>query len=225
MTESNDLPQRPRAVPEPTLRRLPLYYRYLKGLPAPSGSVSCTQIGAELELDPTQVRKDIEATGIVGRPRTGYTVSELISAIERFLGWDSVTEAVMVGVGSLGQALLGYERFSQCGLNIVAAFDADPGKVGHTIRGREVQSIDTLAEVVRTRRIGVAILTVPAGAAQQVADLLVREGVKAIWNFAPLRLRVPPEILVHNEDLYCSLASLSAKLVQRGLERSQKTQA
>lgn len=204
-----------RVAPEPTLRRLPLYHRYLKVLQDGGvTTVSCTKIGMALSLDPTQVRKDIEVTGIVGRPKTGYGVADLADAIERFLGWDNATEAFLVGAGSLGAALLGYHKFAECGLQIVAAFDADPAKVGGQIHGKHVLAIEQLPDLMQRMHVPIGIITVPAAVAQRVADLMVTGGVRAIWNFAPVHLNVPADVIVHNEDLYCSLAALSQKLRQ-----------
>jgi redox-sensing transcriptional repressor len=204
-----------KSVPEPTLRRLPLYHRFLKEVAA-SGreNVSCTDIGLDLKLDPTQVRKDLEAAGIEGRPRVGYVLCDLITGIERFLGWNNVHETFLVGVGSMGAALLGYKKFEQCGLNIVAAFDADLSKAGTQIHGKRVLPVEQLVDLAQRMHILIGIITVPAAAAQGVADLMVRGGIRAIWNFAPIRLRVPEFTIVHNEDLYCSLASLSQKLAK-----------
>lgn len=211
-----------RPVPEPTLRRLPLYHRYVEGLKEEGQvSVSCTQIGAMLGLDPTQVRKDIEVTGIVGRPRVGYGVAELLKAIETFLGWDNISSAFLVGAGSLGSALLGYTKFQQYGLEIVAAFDSDPAKANKRIHDKVVLPLSKMADLAERMHVHIGIITVPAGAAQRVADLMVEGGIRAIWNFAPVRLQVPEKVIVHNEDLYCSLASLSQKLAQQ-LQQEQR---
>jgi redox-sensing transcriptional repressor len=205
----------PRAVSEPTLKRLPLYHRFLKELlQRGQDSVSCTDIGGELKLDPTQVRKDLEAAGISGRPRIGYATAEVVDGIERFLGWKKVSEAFLVGAGSMGSALLGYRKFEECGLKIVAAFDSDPAKIGLNIHGKYVLALEKLADLTQRMHVLIGIITVPAAEAQAVADALVAGGVRAIWNFAPVRLRLPEHIIVHNEDLYCSLASLSQKLAQ-----------
>lgn len=205
----------PRAVSEPTLKRLPLYHRFLKELlQQEQDSVSCTDIGEELKLDPTQVRKDLEAAGISGRPRIGYATVAVVDGIERFLGWKKVSEAFLVGAGSMGSALLGYRKFEECGLKIVAAFDSDPDKIGQKIHGKHVLALDKLANLAERMHVLIGIITVPAEEAQRVAERLVAGGVRAIWNFAPVRLRVPEHIIVHNEDLYCSLASLSQKLAQ-----------
>jgi redox-sensing transcriptional repressor len=205
----------PKSVPEPTLRRLPLYHRFLKEMAAAGReNISCTDIGLDLKLDPTQVRKDLEAAGIEGRPRVGYVLCDLIYGIEHFLGWNNVHETFLVGAGSMGAALLGYKKFEQCGLSIVAAFDADPLKAGTRIHGKRVLPISQLVELASRMHILIGIITVPAAAAQNVAELMVQGGIRAIWNFAPIRLRIAEPIIVHNEDLYCSLASLSQKLAK-----------
>src|SRR5208283_5483657 len=126
-------------ISQPSLRRLPLYHHYLTELQARGiGHVSCSMIGAELNLVPVQVRKDLQYTGIIGKPKTGYLVPELIHAIESFLGWNNVNDAFLAGVGNLGTALLGHERFTRFGLRIVAAFDSDPVKVDQWVHGKAV---------------------------------------------------------------------------------------
>jgi redox-sensing transcriptional repressor len=162
-----------------------------------------------------QVRKDLQYTGIVGKPKTGYSVPELVQAIETFLGWNNVNEAFLVGAGNLGTALLGHERFSKFGLRIVAAFDTDPEKIGQSIHDKAVLPLEKLAELAQRMSIHLGIITAPAEVAQAVADEMVKAGMQAIWNFAPVRLKVPAHIFVHNEDLYSSLASLSWKLAMR----------
>jgi len=203
----------PRPVSEPTLKRLPLYHRFLKEWGAAGhATVSCTDIGQDLELDPTQVRKDLESVGVAGRPRVGYVLASVTAELERFLGWSNVHDAFLVGAGSMGSALLGYRKFEQCGLKIVTAFDQDPLKIGAKIHGKHVLPLAKLPNLAQRMHILIGILTVPAEPAQAVADLMVAGGIRAIWNFAPIRLHTPPHVLVHNEDLYCSLAALSQKL-------------
>ncbi|MGA2245558.1 MAG: redox-sensing transcriptional repressor Rex [Verrucomicrobiota bacterium] len=202
-----------RIVSEPTLKRLPLYHRFLKEWQAAGHeTVSCTDIGEDLDLDPTQVRKDLEAVGVAGRPRIGYVLSNLTDGLEQFLGWNNVNDAFLVGAGSMGSALLGYRKFEQCGLKIVAAFDLDPSKIGTLIHGKHVLALDKLANLAERMHILIGIITVPATEAQAVADLMVAGGIRALWNFAPVRVRVPADVIVHSEDLYCSLAALSQKL-------------
>lgn len=204
------------SIPEPSLRRLPQYHHYLTELEVKGvGRVSCSAIGRDLKLIPVQVRKDLQFTGIIGKPKTGYSVSELIMAIETFLGWNNVNEAFLVGAGNLGTALLGHERFSKFGLRIVAAFDTDPNKIGQWIHGKAVLSLDKLSDLAPRMSIHMGIITAPTEVAQVIADEMVKGGIQAIWNFAPIKLNVPEHIIVHNEDLYSSLASLSWKLAKR----------
>ena len=206
----------PPPIPQASLKRLPQYHHYLMDLEAKGiRQVSCTMIGADLNCVPVQVRKDLQYTGIIGKPKTGYSVPELIQAIETFLGWNNVTEAFLVGAGNLGTALLGHERFSKFGMRIVAAFDTDPNKVGKWIHERAILPLEELDDLARRMSIHLGIITTPAETAQAVADEMVRAGILAIWNFAPVRLKVPENIFVHNEDLYSSLASLSWKLSRR----------
>jgi len=206
---------RKKTIPLPSLRRLPTYHHYLKEIQEKGvGFVSCTSIGNYLKLDPTQIRKDLEITDIVGKPKVGYAVVELIGAIETFLGWNNANEAFLAGAGNLGSALLGYERFKNTGLNIIAAFDSNPLLVGTLNHGKEVLPLDRLVELAKRMSVHIGIITVPAPAAQRVADLMVEGGIKAIWNFAPVHLRLPDDIIVQNEDLYNSLASLSHKLAK-----------
>ena len=204
------------SIPQAVLRRLPQYHHYLIQLEATGArQVSCSIIGRDLNLVPVQVRKDLQYTGIVGKPKTGYAVRGLIEAIETYLGWNNVNEAFLVGAGNLGTALLGHERFSRFGLRIVAAFDTDSTKIGQRIYDRAVLPLEKLEELAPRMGIHLGIITTPAEAAQSVADQMVAAGILAIWNFTPCRLRVPGNIFVHNEDLYASLASLSWKLARR----------
>ncbi len=203
-------------IPEASLRRLPQYHHYL--IDAESRGVlqiSCSTIGRDLNFTPIQVRKDLQYTGIVGKPKMGYSVRELIQAIELFLGWNNANEAFLAGTGNLGTALLGHERFSRFGLHIVAAFDTDPTKIGQSIYGKTVLPMAKLSDLARRMVIHLGIITTPAGAAQNVANAMVEAGILAIWNFTPCKLRVPKYVFVRNEDLYSSLASLSWKLAQR----------
>ena len=200
-------------IPEPTLRRLPAYCQYLRRL-AHEGAktVSCTDIGRELHSDPTQVRKDLAVTGIVGRPKVGYQVDELYGTIKTFLGWNNAQDAFLVGVGSLGAALLGYTGFTDHGLQIVAGFDVDETRAGQTVHGRPIYPVDKLPGLARRMQVHLGVITVPAAAAQSVADLMVEGGIRAIWNFAPTAIKVPEGIIVQTENLFPSLGVLSSKL-------------
>ena len=211
--QSDDAKTRRREIPEASLRRLPIYYRFLQKM-AVDGvvRVSCADLARGLGLDPTQVRKDIEMTGIVGKPRFGYPLVHLIGWLENFLGWNRAKSAVLAGAGSLGSALLGYEKFRKHGMEIMAVFDIDGAKIGQRIHGKEVQPLGFLPDFVRRTHTLLGLIATPADAAQSVADLMVTGGIRAIWNFAPAHIRVPERVILQNEDLYHSLASLSFKL-------------
>jgi redox-sensing transcriptional repressor len=174
--------------------------------------VSCSHIGQALNLDPTQIRKDLAVTGIVGKPKVGYDLQSLLESIEAFLGWNNVTDAFLVGAGSLGTALLGYQQFNTYGLSIVAAFDNDPEKIGHTVHGKEVLPIEKLPDLAQRMHVTVGIITVPADAAQGVADVMVLGGLRGLWNLAPTPLSVPDGVIVQNDDLFSSLAVLFNRL-------------
>jgi redox-sensing transcriptional repressor len=204
-----------KATPGPTLRRLATYHHFLKRLEGIRREVvSCTHIAQELRLDPTQVRKDIEATGIVGKAKVGYDVGCLVRSIEEFLGWNNTTDAFLVGAGAMGTALLGYEGFRGLGLNIVAAFDANAAKIGTEVHGKTVLPIEKLVDLAQRMHVLIGIITVPGEAAQQVADRMLEGGIKAIWNFAPVPVNVPEDIIIENVHLSSSLAVLSSKLAK-----------
>lgn len=214
MSEStNNSTQTLKIAPVPTLRRLPVYLDLLKRLQqAETENVSCTRIANELDILPIQVRKDIEITGIRGTPRIGYSVAEMIRAIEAFLGWDNTHHAFLVGAGHLGSAIMGYQGFRENGLEIVAAFDIDAAIIGTSIHGIRVLPLSKLSDLARRMKIKIGIITVPAQAAQSAADLMTDAGIKAIWNFAPAHLNVPPNIILQNEHLAASFAILSQRL-------------
>ena len=202
-----------------TLRRLPVYLSYLKHIPQrETATISATGIAAALNLNEVQVRKDLSAGSSSGRPKIGYAVRDLIHDIEQFLGYNNAEDAVLVGAGNLGKALLSYESFKDHGLNIVAAFDVDREVVGGKISGKPVYETSQIEHICRRLRIRMGILTVPSVAAQEACDALVRGGVRAIWNFTPTHLDVPDSVLVLNENLVSSIAVLSKRLNERLME-------
>lgn len=206
--------QTTKAIPEPTLRRLPLYYQYLKKVQTEKKSeyISCTQIGNELSILPIQVRKDLEIAEASGKPKLGYSVKGLLENIEDFLGWNNTTDAYIVGVGNLGSALLGYQGFKEYGLNIIAVFDADESKTGKTIHGRMIFPVEKLPEMIKRMGIKIGILTVPAHSAQELTNMMVGAGIRAIWNFSPVKIMVSQGVIVQHENLASSLVVLSKKL-------------
>jgi redox-sensing transcriptional repressor len=165
------------------------------------------------------VRKDLAITGIIGKPKRGYPVEALINAIERFLRWDSVQDAVLVGVGNLGTALMGYREFQFHGLNLVAAFDKAPEKIGSVIHGVKVLPADTMENQLRSFGVKIAILTVPSSSAQETADILIRSGVEGIWNFTNVKLKVPDTVVVQKEDLSSGYAMLCVMMQARAMEK------
>ncbi|MGH2270746.1 redox-sensing transcriptional repressor Rex [Anaerohalosphaeraceae bacterium U12dextr] len=200
------------SVSVPTVRRLPLYMTILKEIESSSEHVSSTLIADRLGLEQIQVRKDLAGIGVTGQPAVGFNVRELIGAIERLLGWDNMRDAILVGAGNLGQALLGYDGFARYGLNIVAAFDSNPEIIGMKIHGKPVFDIELLSSLTERMHIQIGILTVPGKVAQPVADMLIKAGIHAIWNFTPVKLSVSDNTIVEQVDLAASLAVLSSKL-------------
>jgi redox-sensing transcriptional repressor len=205
------------------VKRMPAYLQLLRVLQAEGQEfVSGTVLASVHNLESVIVRKDLAMTGAVGTPRIGFAITELITAIERFLGWDNQTKAVLVGVGSLGTALLGYHGFQYLGFRIVGAFDRDPNTIGQWVHGRKVQAMDQLLPFVRRGEILLGVLTVPAQAAQETAEAMVRAGIKGIWNFSPTKLQLPDEVVSQKEDLAEGLAVLSHRLHQIRVIRSSK---
>lgn len=199
-------------ISKAVLKRLPGYLAYLKNIPEhASPYISATALANALGMGEVQVRKDLAAVSDGGRPKIGYLRESLIEDISQFLGYDNTTDAILVGAGKLGQALLGYSGFSAYGLNILAAFDVEPF-APVTEEGKPIYNIDQLENFCRTNNVLMGIITVPARYAQQVCDRLIQCGIKAIWNFAAVHLDVPANILVQNENMATSLAVLSMHL-------------
>jgi redox-sensing transcriptional repressor len=209
---SEDSPSN-RTIPLPTIRRMPNYLRITRDfLEEGRDWISTTDFSEILDLKPIQVRKDLAFTGLAGKPRLGFEVPLLIKAITDLLGWNNSTDAILVGAGALGSAILGFRGFDEHGLNIVAAFDANPALVGTEIHGKTVFALDKLANLVGRMGITMGIITVPEAVGQETADRLVGAGIKGIWNFSPVKLRVPDDVIVQREDLSSGLAVLSVKL-------------
>lgn len=199
-------------ISKSVLKRLPGYLTYLKNMPEGSPMhISATALANALGMGEVQVRKDLAMVSDGGRPKIGYLREALIDDIEQFLGYDNTNDAVLIGAGKLGQALMGYQGFGAYGLNILAAFDADP-KMDATEEGKPVYHISHLESYCRKNKVLMGIITVPGEHAQEVADQLIACGIKAIWNFAPAHLEVPEGTLVQYENMATSLAVLSMHL-------------
>lgn len=196
------------------LERLIRYYRYLSELTSKRTveTVTSAQLGAALDIDPTQVRKDFGAIGLMGISRVGYEVCEVCRAIRNVFGFNRPYSSVLVGTGHLGSALLQYKGFSRYGLRIVAAFDNDPEKVGTEIAGIPVHSTRSLKSYIKNHQIRMAIITTPVSVSQEITDRLADAGVKAIWNFSPTRLHAPEDILIRNEHISLGLAQVAYHL-------------
>ena len=197
-----------------TLNRLPFYMEYLKSIKNEGEMyISSTSIAKKLKLNDVQVRKDLAlVSSSGGKPKVGYEIDELILDIETFLGFKNNNKAVLICVGSLGRALLNYTGFDNYGLSIVKAFDVSLQKIGKRVNGIEILSLDDISKFCKDNNIHIVIITVPHEQAQEVCDVLVSSGVKAIWNFAPTKLSVPEDILIQNENMASSLAVLSRHL-------------
>ncbi len=199
-------------ISKSVLKRLPGYLAYLKTLSdSPSPYISATTLANALGMGEVQVRKDLAAVSNGGRPKIGYLRESLIEDIEQFLGYDNTTDAVLIGAGKLGQALLGYNGFADYGLNILAAFDLNPVSDA-TDEGKPIYHMDKLECFCKANKVLMGIITVPASVAQAACDQLISCGIKAIWNFAPTHLEVPQNILVQNQNMATSLAVLSMHL-------------
>ena len=199
-------------ISKSVLKRLPVYLSYLKSLPEGSAIyISATALANALGMGEVQVRKDLAMVSDGGRPKIGYLRERLMEDISQFLGYDNTTDAILVGAGKLGQALLGYSGFEEYGLNILAGFDIHP-TIEKTEEGKPILPMSELENFCKMNKVLMGIITVPAQYAQQVCDQLIACGIKAVWTFAPVHLDVPDNILVQNENMATSLALLSMHL-------------
>jgi redox-sensing transcriptional repressor len=203
---------KPRIPAAPSVRRLPSYLHIINNLPQEGEYISGTLIAEELDVDSIQVRKDLAITGVIGKPKLGYHIETLRSAIENFLGWDKGQDAVLVGVGNLGSALMGYSELIVLGLNIVAAFDSNPKMIGKRVHSIPILNAKTMDIQIRNFGAKIAILTVPAAAAQETADILIQAGITGIWNFTNVKLKTPDGVIVQKEDLSSGYAMLCVRM-------------
>ncbi len=196
------------------LQRLPIYLQYLKeqrdcGVQL----ITSPMIAKTFNFSEEQVKKDLQVvTSLKGKPNTGRDIHQLIYDIEDFLGYHNVSDTIIVGVGHLGEAFMNYHGFKNYGLNILAGFDVDKDKIDKIINGKKVFPMSKLENLIQRLNIQIAILTTPAGVSQEVAERLEKCGIKAIWNFAPVNLKLGANVVIENVDLASSLAVLSHKL-------------
>ena len=195
-----------------TMGRIPTYLKYLKDKALKTENISATTLAKELGLGEVQVRKDLGAVSGAGRPKTGYNVSELIAVLEKFLAHDENSNVVIVGAGKLGRALLDYGGFRDYGLDIMAAFDKAVDTPEKSNLGKPVYSMDMLDDFCKENNIRIGVIAVPVQSAQEVCNRFIKNGIKAIWCFAPCTLDVPDNIPVQYENMALSLAYLNKKI-------------
>ena len=198
-------------VSKKLLNRLPAYLNHLKTLPKETEHVSAAAIARALGLGEVQVRKDLAKISNTGRRRTGRIREQLIFDIEKYLDFAADTGTIVMGTGRLGMALLDYDGFDEAGLNVMAGFDLQPTRE-QTERGKPIYPMTRLETFCTRYQVHIGIIAVPAESAQDVCDSLIACGVEAIWNFAPVRLRVPEDVIVKNENLALSLTALRVEL-------------
>ncbi len=205
-----------RKVAESTVRRLSLYLRFLEEFEEQGiDTISSEALASRGGTTSAQVRKDLSFFGSFGKRGLGYAVPELAGRLREILGLERRYRVAVIGAGKIGSALVQYRGFGQRGFDIVAIFDADPAKIGREWNGLAVQDIANLETELARQPVDMAVLVTPAEAAQPVADRLVRLGVRAILNFAPLQLTVPAEVVVKTVNLALELETLSYALTNR----------
>ena len=200
-------------LPEPTLRRLPWYLAYVNLLHLQKVEyVSSTQIAKDINVDASQIAKDLSFLNIKGKTRIGYEVETLVNELSDFLGFRVVHKAFMIGVGSLGSALIQDQGLSQYGLNIVAGFDINPEIIGKTICGVPIFGMDELDQKQKEYDTEIGILAVPVEHAQDATDTMIACGLQAIWNFTPFRIKASSDIVIQNTSIYAHLAVMYNRL-------------
>jgi len=203
-------------LPEPTLRRLPWYLSYVRMLDnAGIEFVSSTQISQQLNVASSQIAKDLSFLNIRGKTRIGYEVHSLMRELEDFLGFTRQHDAVVIGTGSLGAALMQDRGLSQYGLNIVAGFDIRSEIIGRQEGGIPVHDIAHLSDWQQTHNASIAIITVPVDHAQEVADLAIASGITALWNFTPYRIKAPDHVVIANTSIYAHLAIIYNRMINK----------
>jgi redox-sensing transcriptional repressor len=201
-------------IPWVVLERLYLYYSYVDSLPPEINWVSSQMLGEALGISPDLVRKDMTYCEIKGKPRQGYPVPELRNYLKKLLKLDTSVNSVILGKGRLGSALANYEGLKKSNMHVVGLFDTDPKKVGTTLGDLTIMHLDQMHDFVKQNDVVCGVITVPAHSAQQVCDLLVGAGVKAIWNFAPVALKVPDGVYLRSENIVQGFVLLRISLLE-----------
>ena len=204
------------SISKQTLLRLPLYLNFLKHLPEDADeNISATKIATALNLNHVVVRKDLASISSAGRPKIGYSVVSLIGELEDYLGYNDANDAIIIGAGKLGKALLTFDGFKDYGFNILAAFDIDENAIAEEIPGKLLLPMSKFMDFCERTKVRIGIITVPDKNAQAIASLLVEGGILAIWNFSSVHLVVPKDVLVQNENMAASMAVLSKHLSEK----------
>ena len=194
-----------------TINRLTQYHTVLRDYGKKNiENITSSQISQLLNIDETQVRKDVKSINCKGKCKVGYNVLELKKIIEDVLDYNIIKHAFVIGAGNLGIALSKYSKFSEFGLDIAALFDNDKSKFNTTINGKKVYPLEKLPEIIKETGINIAVLTIPNKVAQEVCDFLIKSGIKYIWNFAPTILKTPDDVKVWNENLIGSFLQFCA---------------
>lgn len=196
------------------LHRLPKYHNYLRKLREHGETyISSAKIAEDMMLNPVLVRKDLaQISSTPGKPRLGFEINALVKDFDDFLGYNDENKAILVGAGNLGRALMSYTGFSKYGLEIVAAFDNSPTIQRYVINDKKIYSLDHMDEVVAKNNVKLGIITVPAVAAQEVCDVMVKAGIKGILNFAPVHLDAPEDVVIQEDNIAVSLALVAKKI-------------
>jgi len=200
-------------IADSAVRRLSLYLRFLEEFESRGlTTISSDELAARGRTTSSQVRKDLSFFGSFGKRGLGYSVAELAARLRQILGLEREWQVIIIGAGKIGEALAQYRGFSQRGFRIAAVYDSDPAKIGRRIDGFVVRSIDTLRADQAKRASDIAIITVPAEAAQRVVTLVVQAGIRAIMNFAPIQLQVPDNVAIKTVNMAMELEGLSFAL-------------
>lgn len=205
--------------PKATLERLKLYHRLLSE--ESKEYISSEEIGEKLGIPPEQVRKDLSYLEYKGKPKVGYHVKSLLDELNRLFGLDKNVKVIIVGAGNLGSALTNYPGFANYNIEIVGIFDKDPQKIGRKIGDLVVLPLDYLERVIKRFNVEIGVICVPKESAQEVADILINNGIRAIWNFAPTFIKVPDEVIVKNEDISLGLLSLKHMLEVKKMQAKE----
>ncbi|MCK4957670.1 MAG: redox-sensing transcriptional repressor Rex [Candidatus Cloacimonetes bacterium] len=210
-------------VNDSAIRRLPIYYRHILVMHTAGVEFTSARILSELTgVHQTQIRKDIALTGLVGIPKKGHNVNDLIEGIKSFLNWGNIKDTVLVGAGNLGKAILKYDKFKDFGIQIVAAFDVDEEVIGKVINNIKIYSAEELQSICIQKNIKLGIICTPPEISQKVTDELILGGIKGIWNFTQSQLNVPDEIVVETVDLYRGLGVISKRLSEKKIQKYKK---